>query len=105
MRFVLTDTGEGIAEETLPQIFDRFARATSRGEGFGLGLYIVKRFAEALGGSVCVESTRGIGTRFEVTVPCEAPRWLMDEGAHEAARAGSVIEGIANKTAAPPASS
>lgn len=73
VHFVVLDTGEGIPGEAMPRIFDRFARATTSGEGFGLGLYIVKRFAEVLGGCITVQSQPGIGTRFEVTVPRRAP--------------------------------
>lgn len=67
------DTGEGITRETLPVIFERFARGTDGGEGFGLGLYIVKRFVAALGGEIAVESTPGIGTRFTVQLPRVLP--------------------------------
>jgi len=73
VRFTVVDTGEGIPDEAMPRIFDRFARATTSGEGFGLGLYIVKRFAEILGGRVAVQSQAGLGTCFEVSVPRSAP--------------------------------
>ncbi len=72
LRLIVADTGEGISQEALPHIFERFSRATSSGDGFGLGLYIVRRFAAALGGEVHVESTPGAGSRFEVVVPKEA---------------------------------
>ena len=65
----VTDTGEGIPSAAVPHIFDRFARATQDGTGFGLGLYIVKRFTEALGGEVRVESAPGSGSCFEVVLP------------------------------------
>jgi signal transduction histidine kinase len=73
IRFTVSDTGEGIPSEAMPRIFDRFARATSSGEGFGLGLYIVKRFADVLGGRVAVQSEPGVGTRFDVEIPRLAP--------------------------------
>jgi signal transduction histidine kinase len=69
VRFAVTDTGEGIAGDELPRIFDRFRRATRSGEGFGLGLYIVRRFTEILGGSVTVRSEPGSGACFEVVLP------------------------------------
>lgn len=73
VRFIVTDTGEGIPSDALPRIFERFRRATHDGKGFGLGLYIVKRFADVLGGSVQVESQPGAGTRFDVTLPRRVP--------------------------------
>ncbi|HYD50463.1 MAG TPA: HAMP domain-containing sensor histidine kinase [Terriglobales bacterium] len=69
IRIAVADTGEGIAPEQLSRIFDRFARATTGGAGFGLGLFIVKRFADVLDGEVRVESTPASGSRFEVVLP------------------------------------
>ena len=67
----LSDTGEGIAPEHLPQIFHRFyrvdgARST---EGVGLGLAIARSIAQAHGGGITVESTLGAGTTFTVRMP------------------------------------
>jgi signal transduction histidine kinase len=65
------DTGSGIASEDLPHIFRRFrqGRSTRRGQGFGLGLFIVERLTRMLGGSVTVDSAPGRGARFVVTLP------------------------------------
>jgi signal transduction histidine kinase len=70
-RIDVEDTGPGIAPEALPYLFDRFYRsATTRHiDGFGLGLYIAKRFTELLGGSIRVRSELHRGTCFTVTVP------------------------------------
>jgi signal transduction histidine kinase len=69
IEITVADTGPGIAEHHLPQLFDRFyqarqgtAPATGEG-GKGLGLAIVKRIAELHGGAVEVHSARGSGTR------------------------------------------
>ncbi len=67
------DTGEGIAPEDLPHVFDRFyrgdkSRARSSG-GSGLGLAIAKSLIEAQGGSIGVESTLGQGSCFWFTLP------------------------------------
>ncbi len=67
------DTGEGIAPEDLPHVWERFyrsesSRARDRG-GAGLGLALVKEMAEAMGGSVSVESEIGQGSRFTVQLP------------------------------------
>jgi two-component system OmpR family sensor kinase len=69
----ITDTGQGIAAEDLPQIFERFYRADksrSRAEGrSGLGLAICKAIIDADGGSIEVSSQLGIGTSFQVRLP------------------------------------
>ena len=70
VRFSVQDTGEGIAAEYLPRLFDRFFRVPGgHGGSAGLGLSIVKDVAEAHGGTVGVESTPGQGSTFWFTVP------------------------------------
>ena len=84
---VVRDTGEGIAPELLPRVFDRFVRAdeSRSSSGAGLGLAIVKRIAELHGGTVRVESTLGSGSAFSVVLPIEA----RPSAASEAARLGA----------------
>ncbi len=67
------DTGEGIAPEHLPHVFERFyrvekSRARSEG-GSGLGLAIVKQMVQAHGGKVWVESEVGKGSKFYISLP------------------------------------
>ena len=64
------DTGAGIPEDQIPQLFDRFWQA-SHGDtrGLGLGLTIVKAIVEAHGGTVTVESTVNKGSTFSLTFP------------------------------------
>jgi len=67
----VSDEGEGIPDEALPYVFDRFYRArTADGtRGSGLGLAIVKAIAETHHGTVGVESELGVGTTFRVELP------------------------------------
>ena len=75
MEFKVADTGIGIPEEALPFIFDRFRQVDSSETrsygGVGIGLYIMKKFTELLGGEIGVESELGKGSTFTVTIPCE----------------------------------
>ncbi|MDT7603043.1 MAG: two-component system, OmpR family, phosphate regulon sensor histidine kinase PhoR [Acidobacteriota bacterium] len=74
-RITVSDTGEGIALEHLPRIFERFYRvdrARSRAMGgTGLGLAIVKHLARAHGGEALVSSIPGEGSSFTVELPTE----------------------------------
>ncbi len=73
-RFIFTceDTGIGMSEEYLPHIFEEFSREHTTTEnkvaGTGLGLPIVKSMIEMMGGSIQVESTQGVGTKFTVDI-------------------------------------
>ena len=70
VRFVVTDTGSGIAEETLPRIFDRYFKGTDAPRaGTGLGLYIARGIVEAHGGRIWVESAAERGSTFAFTLP------------------------------------
>lgn len=63
------DNGIGIKEANLKRIFEMFYRATSQGDGSGIGLYIVKNAVEKLGGEIKVASSPGQGTRFHILLP------------------------------------
>ncbi len=67
------DEGIGIAEEDRERIFERFERAVSSENygGFGLGLWIAKVFAEAMGGRMHVESRVGQGSVFTLELPLQ----------------------------------
>jgi two-component system CheB/CheR fusion protein len=72
LRIEVWDTGIGIPAQNIDRVFDEFYRVDrtdSTRFGLGLGLYIVRRFAELLGHKVEVRSTAGKGTMFALTVP------------------------------------
>ncbi len=69
----ISDTGTGIAPETMRQLFTPFFTTKSAGDGTGLGLSICRRLLHAMGGRIAVESQLGTGTTFRVTLPPAAP--------------------------------
>lgn len=69
VNFFIQDTGNGIPEEKLPSIFERFVKLNSSVPGSGLGLSICKTILERLGGSITASSTFGKGTRFDFRIP------------------------------------
>jgi signal transduction histidine kinase len=68
------DTGVGIPESEVGNLFERFFRASTSVSvpGTGLGLSIVKSIVEAHGGTIAVESEQGVGTTFSIELPLEA---------------------------------
>lgn len=67
---VVTDQGKGIAAEDQARIFDKFERVDpSEAGGNGLGLYIARRLARAMGGDLSVESAPGRGASFTLSLP------------------------------------
>jgi signal transduction histidine kinase/HAMP domain-containing protein len=67
VQFSVRDSGRGIEAERLPNLFGRFNAAHD--QGTGLGLALVRRLVELLGGQVSVESRLGHGTTFTFTLP------------------------------------
>ena len=72
LRFTMEDTGIGMDSDYLPKLFDVFsqedAQNTSRFTGSGLGMAITKSFVEMMGGEIHVESEKGVGSTFTVSV-------------------------------------
>ncbi|MBC3207529.1 GAF domain-containing protein [Pseudomonas sp. SWRI111] len=68
--FTVRDSGEGIAKEHLPHVFDRYwTIKEGNPTGTGLGLYITQGIVEAHGGHIVAESEPGQGSEFRFTVP------------------------------------
>lgn len=65
----ITDTGTGIPSEVLGRVFDPFFTTKPRGTGTGLGLPISYQIVSSFGGDLTVESRRGRGTTFRVSLP------------------------------------
>ncbi|MGA3135898.1 MAG: ATP-binding protein [Terracidiphilus sp.] len=70
VQFTVRDTGRGIEAERLSTVFDRFNAFSESGSGLGLAL--VRRLVESLGGQIAVESRLGHGTTFRFTLPVAA---------------------------------
>jgi signal transduction histidine kinase len=67
---IVADQGKGISEADQARIFEKFERVDpSEPEGSGLGLYISRRLARAMGGDISVDSAPGQGARFVLTLP------------------------------------
>ncbi|MEQ9361193.1 MAG: ATP-binding protein, partial [Rhodospirillales bacterium] len=91
----VTDHGEGIPEEAIPRLTERFyrvdkARSKSVG-GTGLGLAIVKHIVNRHRGHLAVESTLGKGSTFTVYLPAEPPRQGMLPGGEAVAMPSSDV--------------
>ncbi|HEX8379556.1 MAG TPA: HAMP domain-containing sensor histidine kinase [Allosphingosinicella sp.] len=67
---IIADQGKGISAEDQARIFEKFERVDpTEAGGTGLGLYIARRLARAMGGDVAVDSAPGQGARFTFTLP------------------------------------
>ena len=69
-RVIVADQGPGLAPEQQARVFNKFERLGRSGDGgSGLGLYISRRLARAMGGDLSIESAPGHGARFILTLP------------------------------------
>ena len=69
LRFIVMDTGIGIAEEHREKIFERFFKVDPFMQGFGLGLTMSRKMATLLGGSLELDTTYTQGASFILTLP------------------------------------
>ncbi len=78
LQFKCRDTGIGMSEQFLAHIFEPFAQenssARTRYAGTGLGMSIVKKLVDRMGGTITVESTKGEGSTFDVILPFDIDR-------------------------------
>ncbi|MDH5392367.1 MAG: ATP-binding protein [Gammaproteobacteria bacterium] len=95
--FEIVDTGIGLTKADMKTVFDAFEQAdattTRKYGGIGLGLYLSKKLAEQLNGTITVESTEGIGSQFAFMMQCEA----LDGLIYEVPETRSNIKTIAEK--------
>ena len=82
LTFEIKDTGIGIAQDRVTQVFEKFqqadGRTTRKYGGTGLGLSISKQLAEHMGGSIKVDSTLGEGSTFSINLKFGKPRRASD---------------------------
>ncbi len=98
-RFEVRDTGVGISEVEIGEIFAPFTRADAdagQTEGAGLGLAIAKRMVELMGGDISVESQLGSGSCFRLTVPLP-PAQEASAQAHAVGEVVRLTDGYAVK--------
>ena len=71
-RVIVADSGQGLSADEQARVFEKFERLGRAGDGgSGLGLYISRRLARAMGGDLTVESAKGEGARFILDVPAD----------------------------------
>src|SRR5690554_5205830 len=78
LKVIIRDTGIGMGERVMEQIFEPFYTTKYRGDGSGLGLSISRDIVQALGGEITVKSQVGVGSEFTVTLPIRAPKFERD---------------------------
>ncbi|QDG51013.1 response regulator [Persicimonas caeni] len=83
----VSDTGVGIAQDKLEDLFAPFTQADSSTTreygGTGLGLTICKRFCELMGGEISAESEKGVGSTFSVRIPVDSKQVSQDPAPSE----------------------
>ena len=70
MRLEFSDTGIGIPEHQMKDIFNPFFTTKSSGQGTGLGLSVVHSVVQRYRGDIQVQSTPNVGTTFTIDLPC-----------------------------------
>lgn len=96
------DNGAGIAEGTGEKIFERFYQDSNQSSatGFGIGLFLVKKFVEGHGGTVAYRSAKGVGTDFNIILP-KGPEHFKGEVAFEEKKRPMFINELIEEEAYP----
>ena len=100
LRFTMKDTGIGMDKEYIPKIFESFSQedaTTNKYGGSGLGMAITKNFVEMMNGEIQVESEKGVGSVFTVTVSLGFSEKSADDEKQEALTDSSVSEILAGR--------
>jgi CheY-like chemotaxis protein len=85
VRISITDTGSGISQLDIPKLFipfERIGAEKTQTEGTGLGLAVVKKLMEAMGGTVGVESVPGAGSTFWIELPKSKSQLVTIQNSH-----------------------
>jgi signal transduction histidine kinase len=69
LQILIEDSGMGIQEAFMPQVFKLFSRGTVRGGGAGLGLYLAKNALAKLNGNIEIKTSLGVGTQAFISIP------------------------------------
>jgi PAS domain S-box-containing protein len=93
VRIWVEDQGIGITKEMLPRVFDMFSRGSKDYEGTGIGLALVRKVVQRMGGKVGVESEPGKGSRFWIELRCGEAPGLAEASARQAGAAAGTETG------------
>lgn len=97
LRLSVSDNGEGMTAETRARIFDPFFTTKAPGKGTGLGLSVIHGLVTSMGGTISLESTPGLGTRFSIDLP--ALSGSLQPAAREPAALDENAPAVRNKNA------
>ncbi len=81
LKLIVEDTGTGMTEDEQQRVFGAFERLSNAAtkDGFGLGLSIVQHIVAMLGGTILLESEKGMGSRFFVEIPVQLAEELPEQ--------------------------
>ena len=96
MEIVVRDNGQGIDEEALARVFDRFVQINRKSgpgyRGSGIGLAVCKALVEKMGGTISAQSVPGRGTEFKFTLPRTPPQEPYDASVGTAGGIGGHLD-------------